>query len=175
MALETLKNYGYKVIRPVTPNNKDIPSEYEKAVLSSWGKDDLLVIEHDIVPTLQAILQIEYCKYPICANDYPFHRIDASQKPYTRSSCRVVIYDNKVGHEHRIDSTDDWADFVGLGFTRFRKKFMKKNKPGWKDGTWIDLDTRISHWTHEIVNMQWHIHRPPLMHNHPHQYQMVKT
>ena len=59
MALETLKNYGYKVIRPVTPNNKDIPSEYEKAVLSSWGKDDLLVIEHDIVPTLQAILQIE--------------------------------------------------------------------------------------------------------------------
>lgn len=171
-ALETLKDYAYEIYRPVVHNNKDIPSEYEKAILKYWGRDDLLVIEHDIVPTLGAVKQMETCPSMLCANDYPFHRIDASQQPYTRSSCRVVVYEGDHEHEHRIDTETAWADFVGLGFTRFRKPFMKAIKPGWKSGTWIDLDTRISHWTHEEIHTKWHVHRPALMHNHPHQYQM---
>jgi len=50
-------------------------SDYEDKFRELWGKDDLIIWEHDIVPTMEAVVGLAECKYDLCANDYPFWRL----------------------------------------------------------------------------------------------------
>ena len=56
---------------------------------------------------------------------------------------------------------DAWADWVGFGLT----KFTPDISPDWRAGSWRDLDSRVSDWTH-ARGVRWHIHGPLVPHYH---------
>jgi hypothetical protein len=46
------------------------PDDYEIAVRAVWGTTDLLIAEHDIVPTVAALAGLAACPEPVCAQAY---------------------------------------------------------------------------------------------------------
>lgn len=52
-------------------------TRYEAAMRYLWGRDSLIVLEHDIDPRPGAITALERCPHPLCAWAYPlWHRRD---------------------------------------------------------------------------------------------------
>lgn len=56
---------------------------------------------------------------------------------------------------------DQYADYVGLGLT----KITPRDRPQWDAGSWRDLDSRLSWWTH-AQGIRWHLHGPLVPHFH---------
>jgi len=142
-------------------------SDYEDKFRELWGKDDLIIWEHDIVPTMEAIIRLAECEYDLCVNDYPFWRLGYQPiygKPAPlkyRSSCRNVAEDGS-----RQDSVDEWADYVGFGLTKINRKFQVEHELGMvHEDRWDNLDTRFCRWTYSL-GYRWHVHRPMVKHNH---------
>jgi len=45
-------------------------NDYEQGLLELWGKDNIYIVEHDIVPMLEMIADLEHCPHPLCAQAY---------------------------------------------------------------------------------------------------------
>ena len=63
----TAQGHTLTVVRCATPTT------YERAVRHWWGRADLLLTEHDVVPTLAALADLLTCPAPVCAVAYPLH------------------------------------------------------------------------------------------------------
>lgn len=188
---------------------KDGLSDYERSILELWGEDDLVILEHDLVPTLDMLIGLEPDNHSICAQAYNLYldgdmlatldklyelvdRLDpdgiktvqehgicvqayylyhAAYKPDIHAENRYIpaIAHRVVLEEpnkHRwVNEGEEWADYYGLGLTRFSKAFMQAYKPEWEKGPWDNLDTRISNWTHKL-GIKAHVHYPICTHNH---------
>ncbi len=46
------------------------PNSYELAIKRYWGQDTLVVVEHDIVPSMQMLNHLWTCKEPLCMQAY---------------------------------------------------------------------------------------------------------
>jgi hypothetical protein len=63
-----------------------------------------------------------------------------------------------------IPEGEPWADLVGFGLVKFGSAVLCLG-PSWAEGTWRDLDTRVSLWTHRLGHV-WHVHWPDIPHDH---------
>jgi hypothetical protein len=63
----TAQGHTLTVVRCATPTT------YERAVRHWWGRTDLLLTEHDVVPTVQALADLLTCPEPVCAVAYPLY------------------------------------------------------------------------------------------------------
>jgi len=173
-------------------------NDYEQGLLELWGKDDICIVEHDIVPTPEMIADLKRCSHPLCAQAYrlsvynmvddAFGQILPELRKLIASGIdipapwdkiiRLQIYLADTGekaviaHRKAVGDTwewmnrgDEWADFAGFGLTKISLGFQKKHSPGWRPGTWRDLDSRFSNWVKEL-GYNWHIHWPEAKHNH---------
>ena len=59
---------------------------------------------------------------------------------------------------------DTWADWVGFGLTKCTPD-VPLDRTDWRAGSWRDLDSRVSDWTH-ARGIRWHIHWPLAAHYH---------
>lgn len=48
-------------------------SRYEDGLKALWGQDDLVILEQDLVPTLDVLIALEPAHHPICAQAYALH------------------------------------------------------------------------------------------------------
>lgn len=142
------------ITRQPCENNED----YYNLLKKYWGKDDILIWEHDIVADKNNILELYFCDKHICAFDYK--RTDGFNSMH-----RIMI--NKDPNQRQpINEAVDYADFVGFGFTKISIEAQKEipiesfNRKGWQT-----LDTEFSY---KMIEKQYlaHIHRPALKHNH---------
>lgn len=198
---------GWTVEHVATPPD----GTYERTVGRLWGEDDLIVCEHDIVPTLDMLLALAACPHPLCAQAYRLHYLqggngamawiksklpeldEESRERLRRANMTFFLdspdawFDRGRGRHvrgncwepfcHRViesdglcrwgEEGDEWADLAGLGLTKISREFQRTHAPGWKPGTWGDLDGRISVWVHEGGLGRWHVHWPEVPHNHP--------
>ncbi len=118
--------------------------------------EDFMIIEQDIVPTLQIIQEIEKCPELICVARYNLYPVSTLLQTPVYAH-RIVIGDDKY---RWVDDNDKYADLYGFGLVRFRKEvipLLKEyfDKNGFKE--WINLDTRISLWTYQH-NLKAHLH-----------------
>ncbi len=148
---------------------------YDAAIRARWtGDRDLLVMEHDMVPTRKMILKMLSCSEELCSNEYLL------------LSCRVVIRSRDAtysceGHglhpstRHVGSSGDpqDWkwaqhgdehSDFWGLGLTRFRKELMARIPPNWHYRNEGDIDSQMSVYLHPL-KIRSHNHWPLCRHD----------
>ena len=184
-------------------------SDYERSILELWGTDDLVVLEHDLVPTLDMLIGLEPDEHDICAQAYNLYldgdQLAAVDQAYTMMQqldergkeiaeahglCAQAYYLWHAAYKpdihaanrylptiaHRVvveepnkhrwaHEGEEWADYYGLGLTRFSKAFMRSVKPDWERGPWDNLDTRMSKYTHNL-GIKAHIHGPNCVHNH---------
>lgn len=160
-------------------------ARYESVIRDVWGHEDVIIVEHDVVPTAAMIAALAACAWPWCAQAYTLHpnpshaalipQLDAIG-PLWRSTGpgrRLLALQAPVW-PHRNGPDDDpnfcghgdrWADRVGLGLTKFTAAACRAIPPDWPSGSWRDLDTRLSHWL-ASAGVRWHLHEPEAAHHH---------
>ncbi|MHB1910216.1 MAG: hypothetical protein ACYCQJ_15265 [Nitrososphaerales archaeon] len=114
---------------------------YDDFLKSHWQTEDFIVIEQDIVPTLEQIDELASCKQNlVCCFDY--------------DNFGLVLDENANA-------------YVYLGCTKYTLEMQKQVDPSewYRKGTWKNLDSRISgviRVEHKMKNYVHH-HRPALV------------
>lgn len=142
---------------PVGPD-----ARYEQVVLAHWGQQDLIILEHDVVPTWGHLIHLTTCPYPLCTVAYPLNQPMGPGQFHGELVQRTQLPN---GRRRWLPYGTPWADYTGLGLVRFRQAWMQSHVPSWAPGQWSDLDARISWWTHRL-HMRWHVHYPLVRHHH---------
>lgn len=182
---EWLARQGVTIARlGVTDEGPRKLSRYEKAIRLHWGQaEDLMVLEHDIVPIRPAIQRMLRCPHGACAHDYrlwreyrmyfhtcPVHRQEMLVSPLLRAEVSYRVWNDPESPARfpvwgRGD--EEFAALAGLGLTRFRASFMQAHPGPWKEGGWNDIDSRISEYLDTRIHpFPFHIHHPQLKHRH---------
>ena len=183
---------GWNIIDHPCPG----PTAYEDGLLALWGRDHLVILEHDLVPTAAILDGFTRPHAPVCAQHYRLHRTATEQAamqtaarllaqadPATPDEALVIqdvaaqcarwrqtpdplAHRVKTGDTDRWVTPDDhWADYAGFGLIRFTRSFQRAHRPGWRSGTWQDLDTRVSEWLIGL-DIPVHLHGPEIPHHH---------
>ncbi len=101
----------------------NLKGEYDDALKALWtGMEDLLIVEQDIVPSLELVREVAMCKSELCACKYTVSYKDDVLKPY------FLAY--------------------GFGFTKYSAK-VQRDFPveSWfhmGDWDWFNLDSRVN-------------------------------
>lgn len=163
-----------------TPRADD--GSYDELVKMLWLEGrPFATLEQDVVPTLGHLRELAACPEEWCAVDYPLWNRSGHAKVR-----QALIGDREVfvclSHQAGYESFrhvergrlwnwrwgvtgDQWADYAGLGLTRFRASLLRRLRPAWKEGSWVDLDSRISRWLHG-EGVRVHLHYPAAEHHH---------
>ena len=67
-----LVGMGFTVLHVPLAGNTGRVSAYEQTVRLLWGRDAIIFVEHDIVPTVEMLIDLATCPAPICTQ---FHRL----------------------------------------------------------------------------------------------------
>lgn len=96
---------------------------YWKALCKYWQKDDLIIIEQDIVASPEFIAELINCECKDCAFKYKIYT------PTTKENQPIWAYGlfDRDGTWIRLESGDyETAQFTGLGFIKISKESQLK-------------------------------------------------
>ena len=147
---------------------------YKKVVDAVWGLDDLIVLEMDVVPTLEMIIKLAKCPEPICAQDYKLNyaifengRLSTPMRYEQRSSEGVLLdndNDGRVGYWYKYKVVHDAVKFlpidydgqirdraqsIGFGLTKFSKQaqqMISGQNPNFFSSSNFGLDVTVNRW-----------------------------
>ena len=129
--------------------------DYSDGVASVWNSPvrNLWIIEHDIVPTIGVIEELELCPYLACV---PLYWTISS---HTGLSDKIIphrFYD----HDHKltwISANMEWADAVGFGCVKFNK-LIRHEFPMIERVHWQRVDHILSHDLALQTGQKFHVH-----------------
>lgn len=122
----------------------------------------IILIEHDILPTIAGLREIAACPHLLCAYAYRLYSTT------TNLPGEVWVHRHAEGDVRACrwgDYGEEWASFAGFGLVKFSALLREKYPPGWRDGPWWDLDTRFFSYMH-AQGQRVHMHWPEVVHNH---------
>lgn len=137
------------------------PDDYDKGLASRWNKGyDLIIIEQDIVPTLDMIRNLVHFQALIAAQAYYLYTIE--NEPVIAHRCYT---DNMA--TRWIEPEETQAHLIGLGLAYFSKKSqslvdLTTLSPNRR---WDNLDVRLSQ-AFYAQGLTFNIHYPVVTHNH---------
>ena len=67
-ALEEAEGAGFK-IEHLELSAAD-PFQYSREIRQRWRKDDLLIVEHDVAPSVELLVAMANCEHPLCTRLY---------------------------------------------------------------------------------------------------------
>ncbi|MEM3844856.1 MAG: hypothetical protein QXU98_04055 [Candidatus Parvarchaeota archaeon] len=134
---------------------------YKRELINIWDRDDILILEMDIVPTEEALKDIVKCPEPLCAYDYSLY----NETNTAISAHRIKDPVDKRGWRNLRN--EKFADYVGFGFTKIKKCIQHKISitQALPLDKFVGPDVGVSMATSEL-GLKWHIHYPALKHNH---------
>ena len=139
---------------------------YFETIKKYWKKKEIIIVEHDLVPTKEQILNLIYCKEPFCSYpyflDYKRKRLSISQLNYN-----PMINDYSIS-EYPKGIFPEYADANGIGVSKISLPFQYKiniEKYDVEKYKWTYIDTFLSKEMAKI-NQRWHLHYPVLEHYH---------
>ena len=153
--------------------------EYELLINELWRKrEDFIIVEHDIVPTQEQLLEIINCPEPLCAAWYWCYPASTKAKepmPSIRNIKRVEYVSDypNVLEWRPIDSENlpKTCDVYPLGLTKFTAEVMQKvavkdffDDKNTNPEYWRVYDTRLGIATYH-AGFKCHIHKE-VKHNH---------
>jgi hypothetical protein len=128
-----------------------------------WGKDDLIVIEHDVGVTSEMFEDMLNCPYPfVCAQRYQVHPASTySEKSF---SCQFNVVE---GHGVPLpkNSGMPFCDHSGFGFIKFTKAIQLLVPMVY--GDWKNIDIRWCRKARSLLGSKLiHVHYPEMKHYH---------
>ena len=121
------------------------PHDYPQFIMKYWGLDDLVIIEHDIVPTIDDLIVFfnAFPKNPLVALRYPLY---PSSTGLDHPVCVHRVADDSNAGWHWLRDDEEWADYAGFGLTGFTLESQRALQyPLFPPGqTWNGCDTHIS-------------------------------
>lgn len=166
-ACHVLGNFGFPV-----ENHRvtDKMRGYEELIAKVWGKDDLVIIEHDIVPVLSDVTALLRCPHPVCVSAHYLYPVSAGV-PHP-----VLAHRKWVGERIEwIEHEEEWADIVSLGLIKITKDVQEKcDITPLEQGRWHSIDIRLSDILREALAPSgigttprpFHVHYPIVEHRH---------
>jgi len=135
--LLTLPNCKYH-IKIKTAEITDL-NAYPQFVKDNWNIEDLILLEHDIVPTQEQINALLNCKEDLCNYSYYI----------------PITANNNYG---LLDT--------GLGLSKFSLNFQRNNNvnEAFNTNTFINIDAKVNEYLN-AHNLKWHNHGI-VKHNH---------
>jgi len=159
-------------IMKVTDHKDDY--SYWKALREVWNKDDLINLEHDVLPTQEQLEELEKCKEDLCTFVYDTDNIN--YKGYNANVNMSSVWNYSYFDNNRVpdpkqfvkiyDENIKYSQGSVFGFIKISKKIQNEldefmNTPiRWFEG----IDSVISYQTAKL-GYKWHIHRY-VTHNH---------
>ena len=116
-----------------TTETRDV-NTYPQLVKDNWNKDDIILLEHDIIPTTAEYDLIKNCKEDVCNYSYNIPVTNGSKPSYGLLS-------------------------TGLGLAKFSLKFQQNNNVNevFNTNTFINIDAKVNEYLNNH-NMKWHNH-----------------
>lgn len=138
-------------------NVKDIYS-YSRLLASYWGKDDLIIWEHDIMANSAYIADLIECPHSNCAWAYTLYPVS--------TGLDVPVYAHKDGKSKWIEKNTPTAIQVGIGLTKFSllAQVLIGNHV-FKNQAWQTLDGALMRRSISR-HIKYHIHWPEVRHLH---------
>lgn len=142
------------------------PDDYWKALLSVWGLDTIINIEQDIVPTEKIIEELTACPEDLCTVPYRLSN--------GRWSIWYPIYGLFCDFAEQVHYKEPFpwgAVASGLGLVKIgpvAQSLVNLNDykhPNFDNHRWDYIDTWLSLQL-DRVGHKWHVHMPPVKHNH---------
>ena len=110
---------------------------YPELLADLWDEGEgVIMLEHDVVPYEQSIMEIAYCREPWCGYSYP-------GGPMTKISCNLGC--TKI-------SAEFMAATAAFGQAERRQR------------RWDECDARLARWTYAHTRIRPHRHHPDLQH-----------
>lgn len=130
------------------------PYDYSDGLARVWSHPgDLLIVEHDLAPTIADVARIELCLHPRCAGAYWMSSVTTGR---LRPSTSAL---NRLPSQDFVPPGTPWADLTGIGFARI-KESARRRAPVRAEWGWV------CEAVNNAVGGPWHIHWPTIPHHH---------
>ena len=168
--IEQLEDHTAATVYRVFTGNWE--RSYEHALKNLWkAPDDLLIIEHDIIPTMQHLNSFVDCAFRVCAA--PYEVINPNRDAFGNKNfvhAQFHMSGRREIHFREIEVGDSFCDMTGFGCTYFRaprvgidwnQLWPHGMKPSWKN-----LDGVVMNQVRRHGNVRVHLHWPEVDHDH---------
>lgn len=139
--------------------------DYPRAWVDHWDHPGTIVnLEHDLVPTLEALDELIECPQELCTQGYKIYPLSTARKGEVFAQ-RLAAND-PARYDRWIAEGDLYADFTGLGFVKIDHQARSVLMPPTEDETtWTGWDFTLSNSFYKLGKC-WHVHWPAITHNH---------
>lgn len=161
------------------PHHRDVPvvywpcvtdGDYDRGVKAFWDTPaTMVIIEHDIHVTDAILTQLLECPYPLCAVNYKLYPVSTGLTEPINAHRKVM----RTGAMQWIEDGEPIADVASFGLVKFAW-YIRQAIDLWEQGTWRDLDWRISK-EYMAIEQPFHIHWPEVQHRHAEQHPRIPS
>ena len=146
-----------------TPQND--PYSYWKALKENWMKDDILLLEHDVLPTVSQINEILDCPHSDCGFRYGSDKNPNMDNPSAWDFNDPKDIMNRKWHY----DFKEYADGIVFGLVKISKEYQSKTPIDPPIRFYEGLDTYLSF---RGMPHKWHVHKY-VVHNHLKDYNKI--
>lgn len=123
---------------------------------------DLIIIEHDVLPTLRMLWEMSLCDHEVCAQSYQIHPASTHLEESVYCQCAKKDYGERW---IRNKPFSEFVTFSGFGFIRIRNSLMRKVRAS--IGNYQGLDFRFCNEVEKVLGADFiHVHKPDMVHFH---------
>lgn len=155
--LRTLQNLSFNY----SPLIRKVSGDYGywHALAEDWDKgDNLVIIEHDMVPNVAHMQAFESCHYPFCTVPY--------KMPNGNWSLFMMDLNHMVGDYPLVipyNMPVKWIEGSAIGLVRITKMGQKLiDLPRHLQQHWSLIDVWLSYQMKQTADIMWHVHYPPV-------------
>lgn len=125
-----------------------------------WNRGgDLMILEHDVLPTLRMVREMATCPHEVCVQAYRLHPPNYG---YPKS---MLCFEDSITGKMASELHQDFTSYSGFAFIRFKASVQKKVSA--IRCQWYGVDTLWCSQARKILGENFiHIHRPEMPHFH---------
>lgn len=161
---EFIDSLDYQIYEIITP--RDNPFVYHSGLKKIWTRDDIIIIESDVVPTMKQFNHLLQCKEPNCTMD---NQILNDNHDGLRTA--LQLYEDGK-QSWCIEGKDQYCDLTGMTCVKISKELQIKTNEWFQKENfyWKYMDYLF--W--EMAQTKVHIHWEKPKHNHKYTYNTPK-
>jgi hypothetical protein len=142
-------------------------SAYWRFLLRNWGKDQIVIIEQDIVPTVDRVYELIDCQDDACTVPYDMRPgVKGGSLFYAKGYLADGMAEGLTMYKEPFPT---YSEGSGFGFVKLNSALQRKiplHKYPVDAYKWSCIDSWVSAYMQRVLDVKWHVHLPKVKHNH---------